>query len=110
MKIGQLKKLIKESVREVIQDELKEILLEAVKAPKQIQQITPQQNSFKQATTQIENKPLRENTDIKTSYLEVLNETAAPRSEKGTFVPTPGSTSLGEGEVDFSQIQGLLNG
>ena len=34
MKIEGLKKLIKEAVREVIQEELKDILLEAVKSPR----------------------------------------------------------------------------
>jgi hypothetical protein len=36
MKIDVLKKLIKESVREVIQEELKDILLEAVRTPKTV--------------------------------------------------------------------------
>ena len=36
MKTSELKNLIKESVREVFQDELKNILLEAVRSPKPI--------------------------------------------------------------------------
>jgi hypothetical protein len=36
MKTTDFKKLIKEAVREVIQEELKNILLEALKSPKQI--------------------------------------------------------------------------
>ena len=36
MKINELKKIIKQTVKEAIQEELKDILLEAVKAPKQI--------------------------------------------------------------------------
>jgi hypothetical protein len=36
MKSTDFKKIIKEAVREAIQEELKDILLEAVKAPKQI--------------------------------------------------------------------------
>ena len=34
MKLTELKKVLKETVREVIQEELKDILLEAVKSPK----------------------------------------------------------------------------
>jgi hypothetical protein len=36
MKSTDFKKIIKEAVREAIQEELKDILLEAVKAPKQV--------------------------------------------------------------------------
>ena len=36
MKLEALKKILKETVREVIQEELKDILLEAVKTPKVI--------------------------------------------------------------------------
>jgi len=36
MDIIKFKKIIKESVREVIQEELRDILLEAVKAPKTV--------------------------------------------------------------------------
>ena len=36
MKISQLKKIIKESVKEAIQEEMKDILIEAVRAPKQV--------------------------------------------------------------------------
>ena len=36
MKASEFKKLIKEAVKEVIQEELRDILLEAVKSPKQI--------------------------------------------------------------------------
>ena len=36
MKVSQLKTIVKDAVREAIQDELKDILLEAVRSPKQV--------------------------------------------------------------------------
>ena len=45
MKLTELKKVLKETVREVIQEELKDILLEAVKSPKVVTQ-TPVMESF----------------------------------------------------------------
>ena len=36
MKLSQLKTIVKEAVREAIQEEMKDILLEAVRAPKSI--------------------------------------------------------------------------
>ena len=42
MKINQLKSIVKEAVRDAIQEELKDILLEAVRSPKQVvHEVTP---------------------------------------------------------------------
>jgi hypothetical protein len=58
MKVDQLKNLIKESVREAIQEELKDILLEAVRAPKASAPAVNTFESFNPHTpTQPQSKP-----------------------------------------------------
>lgn len=105
MKSQALKTLIKESVREVIHEELKEILLEAVKAPKQITSTptTPPPS--------IEAKQVSE--DKRTAYANILGETAAQFTSQNVnqFNPQgvmPGG-DLPQGNVGMDQIMGLLN-
>lgn len=109
MKLELFKKLIKESVREVIQEELKDILLEALKSNKS--QITETKSN--PSTIQQPQKLL----DKKKAYMDILNETAevsntSPYSKP--FNPVGGGdtisegSSLPDGELDMSQIMGLL--
>ena len=65
MKVNQLKTIIKQAVKEAIQEEMKDILLEAIKTPKaQIQENTP-----------IKQKPLdkKSKKEIRENYMSVLN-------------------------------------
>jgi hypothetical protein len=109
MKTDGLKKLIKEAVREVIQEELKDILLEAVRSPKQIvresiQPIETPKPTFTQPTM-----------DLRSKYKDVLGETAlsfTSNDVQSTFRPQssdPVNGNLGAGEVGMDQIMGLLN-
>ena len=113
MKVGQLKNLIKEAVKEVIQSELKEILLEAIKAPKQpihTQTVQTQAPVLEQRDFTDNNTP--PNTNLRTSYLEILNETANPKPA-GNFVVNSSDVingTLHEGEVGMDQITQLMKG
>jgi hypothetical protein len=109
MKTTELKKFIKEAVREAIQEELKDILLEAVRSPKQIVResyappIQTSQPSFTQPTM-----------DLRSKYAGVLNETAMSFTSNDVAQPfrpqgDPINGNLGVGEVGMDQIMGLLN-
>ena len=113
MKPSEFKKIIKESVKEAIQEELKEILLEAVRAPKS----APVGTGFGTVTENVIPAP-----EKRQRYMDILNETAGFSSGVDTislnnnnvFRPTSTNTaaegsSLPPGEVDMSQIMGLLN-
>jgi hypothetical protein len=110
MKSTDFKKIIKEAVREAIQEELKDILLEAVKSPKQVvrESYTPPapqpQPSFTQPTM-----------DLRSKYADVLGETALSFTSQDVQQPfrpqssDPVNGNLGTGEVGMDQIMGLLN-
>jgi hypothetical protein len=112
MKSTELKKFIKDAVREAIQEELKDILLEAVRSPKQIVResytptspIAPTVNpTFTQPTM-----------DLRSKYADVLGETAmsfTTNDIQQQFRPQgdPINGNLGTGEVGMDQIMGLLN-
>ena len=112
MKSTEFKKLIKEAVREVIQEELKDILLEAVRTPKTVVResyastsspISPSQPSFAQPSV-----------DLRSKYMDILDETALSfnSSQAQAFNPRgvdPVNGNLGEGEVGMDQIMSLLN-
>jgi hypothetical protein len=111
MKPSEFKRIIKESVKEAIQEELREILLEAVRAPKSN---TPN-TSFSPVTENIIATP-----EKRQRYMDVLNETAGFNGDtismntNNIFRPTGTNTAaegsaLPPGELDMSQIMGLLN-
>jgi hypothetical protein len=111
MKPSEFKKIIKDSVKEAIQEELREILLEAVRTPK----VAPVNTGFAPVTENIIAAP-----ESRQRYMDVLNETAGFNGEtismntSNIFRPTGTNTaaegsSLPPGEVDMSQIMGLLN-
>jgi hypothetical protein len=113
MKIDVLKKLIKESVREVIQEELKDILLEAVRTPK-----TVVRESYSPTTTPVSpSQPtfIPPVMDARKAYMDVMNETALSFTSRDAQVPfrpqvsDPVNGSLGAGEVGMDQIMNLLN-
>ena len=109
MKSTDFKKLIKEAVREAIQEELKDILLEAVRSPKtivkeSIQAIDTPKPTFTPPTM-----------DTRKAYMDIMNETALSFTSRDTQVPfrpqvsDPVNGSLGAGEVGMDQIMNLLN-
>jgi hypothetical protein len=110
MKSTDFKKIIKEAVREAIQEELKDILLEAVKAPKQLVRESysppPQtpQPTFTQPTM-----------DLKSKYMDILGETALSFTSNDVQQPfrpqsvDPINGSLGEGEIGMDQIMKLMS-
>ena len=114
MKVNQLKTIIKQAVKEAIQEEMKNILLEAIKTPKtQIQENTP-----------VKQKPLdkKDKKVIRENYMSVLNgmmpgangtlsATSAdvPMQVNGPIDTTSANGSLPQGTVSMDQIMGLMN-
>jgi hypothetical protein len=109
MKTQALKKIIKEAVREVVQEELKEILLEAIKSPKQtivesVPTSTPTQPLPGSNTAYQSKREAYQN--ILGDMQQAFNTQHVPKP----FNPTgtmPGS-DLPDGELDMSQIMGLM--
>ena len=108
MKIEALKKILKETVREVFQEEIKDLLLEAMKSPKPvINEITPS------TSTPTDKKAIRE------SYMNVLGDmqkqftTQNITTNQPLQVTSTDTTSnqgrLPEGNVSMDQIMGLMN-
>ena len=107
MKSNDFKKLIKEAVREVIQEELKDILLEALKSPKQVVR-----ESYTPPTTTPSYAPPP--VDFRSKYAEALGETAMSFTSQDAVpfrpqVSDPVNGNLGAGEVGMDQIMSLLN-
>lgn len=111
MKASEFKKLIKEAVKEVIQEELRDILLEAVKSPKQIVR-----ESYTPAPTHTPTPSYIEPTmSAREKYMGILGETAMSFNTNDLaasrpFQPhgDPINGSLGSGEVGMDQIMSLL--
>ena len=111
MKASEFKKLIKEAVKEVIQEELRDILLEAVKSPKQIVR-----ESYTPTPTHTPAPSYIEPTmSAREKYMGILGETAMSFNTNDLaasrpFQPhgDPINGSLGSGEVGMDQIMSLL--
>jgi len=118
MKLTELKKVLKETVREVIQEELKDILLEAVKSPKVITQ-TPVMESFNPSVSTSPPTPpatpVMSSQDKREAYQNILGETSAGFTSNNaqTFQPNPSmdmtNGSLPPGNVGMDQIMNLMN-
>jgi hypothetical protein len=109
MKSTDFKKIIKEAVREAIQEELKDILLEAVRSPKQVVR-----ESYTPPTQPAQPTYTPPSIDFRSKYAEVLGETAmsfTSQDAQPTFKPQgdPVNGNLGSGELGMDQIMGLLN-
>jgi hypothetical protein len=112
MKSSELKNLIKESVREAIQEELKDILLEAVKTPK-VTTVTSAPTT-PVVEHQAPQQPVMSAQEKRAAYQNILGDmsgqfTTAQVQPK--FQPQGGDSingSLPPGEVDMSQIAGLM--
>ena len=107
MKQDALKSLIKQAVREAIQEELKDILLEAVRAPKQtvVESVQPQK---------VVDGPSMSSNEKRAAYQNILGDMVSSFNSQNVpqaFNPQgvmPGS-DLPSGEVNMDQIMGLMN-
>lgn len=112
MKLSQLKSIVKGAVKEAIQEEMKDILLEAVRSPKQpVVESTP---SPQTPTPPIE----KTREELRESYRNILGETAAgfnssmvgkPLQVNGPVDTTSPNGKLPDGEVGMDQIMNLMN-
>ena len=115
MKSTELKKMIKDAVKEAIQEELKDILLEAVRAPKGsvavMQESVKPEPPYSGAPTQ----PSMTAEQKRNLYEQALGETTMNfnSSNAQSFKPQAGydaaNGTLPPGEVDMSMIAGLMN-
>ena len=126
MKLSQLKTIVKEAVKEAIQEEMKDILLEAVKSPKQ----TIYENRMGTPTTDVATpipsptNPVATKTreEIRENYMNVLNSMKPgangtlsantnniPLQVNGPVDTTSPNGALPQGEVSMNQIMGLMN-
>ena len=128
MKVSQLKTIVKDAVREAIQDELKDILLEAVRAPKQ----TVYENRTGIPTTDVASPspmnpvmqtslPETDKLKLRENMMNVLdgmrpgangtisaNTNNIPLQVSGKMDTTSPNGSLPEGNVSMDQIMGLM--
>ena len=112
MKADIFKKLIKEAVREAIQEEMKDLLLEAVRSNKQ-----PLRESFDSETRTLNfntnSLPPKSPIDTKKAYMDILGEMAqGPKSGlegefkmQGPIDPVNGA--LPDGQLSLDQIMTL---
>jgi hypothetical protein len=121
MKLDILRKIIREEVKGAIQEELKDLLLEAIRSPKPVvetQTYNPTSTagyispSTTTSTATISKEQLREN------YRNILGETAAsfntsqvgkPLQLNGSMDTASPNGRLPEGEVPMNMIMGLMN-
>ena len=114
MKTSELKKIIKESVKEAIHEELKDILLEAVKSPKVISQ-SPSVSIPAQPQTPSPTAPQMTLEQKRDAYKNILGETAGQFTSQHAqnFRPNPSmdtaNGALPQGNVGLDQIMGLMN-
>ncbi len=121
MKLNELRKVIKEEVKAAIQEELKDILLEAVRSPKTVVTgTTPQQNTT-QALPEADKAKLRENMmgvldGMKPGQDTLSFNSTDARNMGGNLQVAPGMNTSGEGSqlpagnVGLDQIMGLMKG
>ena len=112
MKLNQLKSIVKQAVKEAIQEEMKDILLEAIKTPKQAVATTMAPVAPLPETDKLK---LRENmmnvlNGMRPGANGTLNATSAdvPLQVTGGDTTSPNG-SLPNGDVSIDQIMGLMN-
>jgi hypothetical protein len=120
MKLDILRKIIREEVKGAIQEELKDLLLEAIRTPKPVVETqtynpAPTANylpSSSPSTATVSKEQLREN------YRNILGETAAsfntsqvgkPLQLNGSMDTASPNGRLPDGEVSMNMIMGLMN-
>jgi hypothetical protein len=117
MKAGDFKKIIKEAVREVFQEEMREILIEAVRSPK-----VPVGVAGYGTVTETSKPMPTISENSRAAYRDMMsgmfnpNGTAAFTTAQAApaYTPPPISTvgegsALPSGEVNLDQIMGLMN-
>lgn len=112
MKLDILRKIIREEVKGAIQEELKDLLLEAIRTPKQPIGV----NGFGVTNNSPVSAPSKE--QLRENYRNILGETAAsfntsqvgkPLQLTGTMDTASPNGRLPEGEVSMDMIMGLMN-
>jgi hypothetical protein len=120
MKPTDFKKIIKDAVREAIQEELKDILLEAVRAPR----MAPVGTGFGTVTEAITGTSTASQinqsrslytqmmSDFKPGMETISMNTSSP-TPQGSYIPSGVSAgiegTLHPGELGLDQIMGLIN-
>ena len=129
MKLSQLKTIVKDAVKEAIQEEMKDILMEAVRSPKQ----TVYENRMGTPTTNVaapspmnpvmqSSLPETDKATLRENMMNVLNgmrpgangalnaNTSNMPLQVGSNDTTSPNGSLPEGNVSMDQIMGLMKG
>jgi hypothetical protein len=122
MKVSQLKTIVKDAVREAIQEELKDILLEAVRSPKQIVSEYKPMNPTVGTPSPTNPVATKSREEIRENYMNVLGgmmpgkngtisatTNSMPLQVSGKMDTTSPNGSLPEGDVSMDQIMGLMN-
>jgi hypothetical protein len=112
MKLSELKSVVKEAVREAIQEEMKDILLEAVRAPRQMVSPTP---TIPNNPMSSDNRmAMRENIqNVLSGMMPGANGTLSATSANVPLQVTNTDTANGSlpvGEVGMDQIMNLMRG
>ena len=120
MKLDILRKIIREEVKGAIQEELKDLLLEAIRTPKQVVETQTYNPSFSTgyASPPTTTSPTISKEQLRENYRNILGETAAsfntsqvgkPLQLTGTMDTASPNGRLPEGEVPMNMIMGLMN-
>ena len=129
MKLSQLKSIVKDAVKEAIQEEMKDILIEAVRAPKSVvyenSMGTPNTNIgtpgpmnpvAQQPMPEDKRMAMKENIqNVLGSMMPGANGTLSATTANVPLQMTSGDTtspngSLPQGNVSMDQIMGLMTG
>ena len=129
MKLSQLKSIVKDAVKEAIQEEMKDILIEAVRAPKSVvyenSMGTPNTNIgtpspmnpvAQQPMPEDKRMAMKENIqNVLGSMMPGTNGTLSATTANVPLQMTSGDTtspngSLPQGNVSMDQIMGLMQG
>ena len=89
MKLNELKKVIKQSVKEAIQEEMKDILLEAIKSSKQpiVENRTDAPVNY--APTATAETPKFDRAQVRENYMNVLGDMAAGKTVNTSNIGKP---------------------
>jgi len=124
MKLSELKTIVKEAVKEAIQEEMKDILLEAVRAPKH-QVVAEHRQITGNVGAPSPMNPIsgEDKMKLRENMMSVLggmmpgangtlnmNTNSMPLQVNGPIDTTSPNGSLPAGEVNMDQIMGLMAG
>ena len=121
MKLSQLKSIVKDAVKEAIQEEMKDILIEAVRAPKSVvyenntTTPTPINSVTQQPMPDDKRMAMKENIqNVLGSMMPGANGTLSATTanvplQMGSGDTTSPNGSLPQGSVSMDQIMGLMS-